>query len=424
MKLLSLITIRLSIALSVIIGIWAIFFYISIIDEINDETDDMLENSSEDIIARMLAGEEMPILENGSNNTYYVHKLNSDRASVLPSIQYNDITIFIPEKDEKEPARALKTIFQDSDNNFFELTVLTPTIEKEDLKTSILQWTIILYVALLATLLVINLLIFYKSMKPLYGLLGWLENSDLEKPKEPLQNNTKIKEFQKLNDAVVHYTKRVENSFKQQKQFIGNASHEIQTPLAICQNRLEILVETSNLSEHDLGEILKTKQTLSHIIRLNKTLLFLSKIDNHQFPESKMILFNTIIKELLPNYEELYMHQNITISIREEANFDTFMNETLATTLVSNLIKNMFVHNKQDGSINITIKKDLLLFSNTGDLKPLEGMRIFERFYQGSKKEGSSGLGLAIVKAICSTYSLMIQYHFENGKHNFTLTKQ
>lgn len=119
-------------------------------------------------------------------------------------------------------------------------------------------WMIFLYIALLLTIIVINVWVFYRNMRPLYVLLHWLDQYRIGKVNEPLQNNTRVSEFRKLNEAAVRYAERSEQMFEQQKQFIGNASHEMQTPLAICRNRLEMLMEDENLSESQLEELMKT----------------------------------------------------------------------------------------------------------------------------------------------------------------------
>lgn len=67
-------------------------------------------------------------------------------------------------------------------------------------------------------------------------------------------------------------------------------------------------------------------------------------------------------------------------------------------------------------------KIDYITFSNSGDLQPLDEKRIFERFYQGKKKEGTTGLGLAIVAAICRQCSLAVSYRFVNNMHEFHVT--
>ena len=340
---------------------------------------------------------------------------------VCDDIIYKDSMVYIPEKDETEPARILTTIFKDDGEKFFELTVATPSIEKEDLKDAMAGWIIFLYIALLLTIIVINVWVFYRNMRPLYVLLHWLDKYRIGKVNEPLQNNTRVSEFRKLNEAAVRYAERSEQMFEQQKQFIGNASHEMQTPLAICRNRLEMLMEDENLSESQLEELMKTHQTLEHITKLNKSLLLLSKIENGQFTDTAQVEVNKLLRQYLKDYKEVYQYREIITSVEEEGIFYLTINETLAVVLLTNLLKNAFVHNMDGGRIRIVITPHSVMFCNTGAAQPLDARRIFERFYQGKKKEGSTGLGLAIADTICKMQALRLCYEYKSGEHCFTL---
>lgn len=401
---------------------WAIVFYWGIMEEINDEVDDSLEDYSELVIIRSLAGKELPAHDNGSNNQYFLKEVDASYALSKEAICYRDSMIYIAEKGETEPARILTTIFKDKDERYYELSVYTPTIEKRDLKEAIFQLLIGLFVVLLITILVINVWVFHQSMKPFYILLDWLEKFRLGKKNDVLDNPTHTTEFRKLNEAVSRFASHSEEMFEQQKQFIGNASHEIQTPLAICQNRLEMLMEDETLSEQQMGEIAKTCQTLEYVSKLNKSLLLLSKIDNSQFASVEKVCLNEILYRYLDDYQEVYDYKGITLDVHEKTTFNITMNGTLAVVLITNLLKNAFVHNIYKGKIQIEITSSNIRFGNTGKDEHLDENHIFERFYQGSKKEGSTGLGLAIVDAICRQSQLSIQYQFVKGWHWFDIS--
>lgn len=422
MKLIYYIILRITFALTLILTVWAVFFYVTMIDEVNDEVDDSLEDYSETIIIRALAGEELPAKNSGSNNQYYLKEVTREYAESQDDILYKDSMVYIVEKGETEPARILTTIFQDGGGRYYELTVSTPSIEKDDLKDSIQLWIIFLYVALLLCIIIISVWVFYRNMRPLYVLLHWLDNYQTGKKNEPLKNETRVAEFRKLNDAASRYVDRTEQMFEQQKQFIGNASHEIQTPLAICRNRLEMLMEDETLSEDQLEELMKTHQTLEYITKLNKSLLLLSKIDNGQFTDNKELDLNVLLKQYLEDYKEVYNYRNIEVNITEQASFHAIMNESLAVALLTNLLKNAFVHNVDGGRIRIVTTKEGITFRNTGVGHPLDKEHIFERFYQGSKKEGSTGLGLAITESICRLQHLNIRYYFEQDEHCFEIS--
>lgn len=423
MKLFHLVLWCISLALIVVLTVWAGFFYMAVVEEVNDEVDDTLEDYSEGLIIRALSGEDMPTASNGSNNQYYLYEVSESYAASHPQITYRDEMVFITEKSETEPARVLITIFRTEDERYMELVVYTPTIEKLDLLRAILGWIIFLYVLLLLIILSINIWVFRKNMKPLYVLLKWLDSSQLGKKNEPLENTTKITEFRKLNAATMAFAERGEKLFEQQKTFIGNASHEMQTPLAICRNRLEMLMEDETLTEHQLNELIKTHQTLENLTRMNRSLLLLCKIENGQFADTRSVCLNDILAHYLDDYKEVYAYRNITVTVTTDSSFCVEMNDSLVSVLVTNLLKNSFVHNIDGGFIYIKITANTFEISNTGE-KPLDRERIFERFYQGQKKEGSTGLGLALVDSICKANHLTIDYTYVENRHIFTISKQ
>lgn len=421
MKLSHRITLRISIALLLVMTVWAMGFYFIMVEEINDETDDLLESYSDHIITRALAGESLPAIDNGTNNSYYITEVPPAYAMQHSLIRYSEEMIYLASKEETEPARILKTIFRDSNNKYYELTVSIPTIEKKDLQETILYWIIFLYLALLLVITGINGWVLRQNLKPLYVLLDWIGHFNVEKKIPELNNTTEITEFKKLNEAVLQSAHRSIEAYEQQKIFIGNASHELQTPLAVCLNRLEMLLEDSQLSETQLGEIVKTKQTIQQLIKLNKTLLLLTKIENRQFPDKKELIVNDLIKKLITDYTEIYAFRQITLSVQENAKAMVNMNETLAVVLFGNLLRNAFIHNHTKGAIHIVINASHITISNTGISKPLDPNMIFNRF-QGTKHEGSMGLGLALVKSVCHLYEMNIRYDFSEGKHIFSLS--
>ena len=423
MKLFYRVLMHLLVGIVVILVGWAVVFYMGIMEEINDEVDDSLEDYTELIITRSLAGKELPAHDSGSNNQYYLREVEPSYALSRPAISYRDSMVYISEKKETEPARILTTLFKDKEGTYFEVAVYTPSIEKKDLRQAIFQLLVGLFVSLLVAILLINVWVFRRSMRPFYRLVDWLDHSRLGKKNVPLENPTHTTEFRKLNEAVMRYATHSEEVFEQQKQFIGNASHELQTPLAICQNRLEMLMEDETLSEPQMEEILKTYQTLEYVSKLNKSLLLLSKIDNSQFVETSEVCINEVLHRYVDDYCEVYDYRGIRLTVEEKSEFRIRMNETLAVVLVTNLLKNAFVHNIDKGEIRIVITSSGIRFGNTGNGEPLDGKRIFERFYQGKKKEGSTGLGLAIVDAVCRQYQLRVSYSAVDGMHCFEISR-
>lgn len=420
MKLFHLVMWRMSAMLVVILTCWAVLFYLAVMEEVNDEVDDSLSDYAESLIIRSLSGEKMPDTSNGSNNQYFLYDVSAEYAASYPKISYRDEMVYITAKGETEPARILMTIFQKDDGGYMELVVYTPTIEKYDLQRAILGWIVFLYVLLLLMILAVNAWVFYRNMRPLYTLLKWLENYRLGSKREPLDESLRIVEFRKLNEAANLFSERSEQLYEQQKLFIGNASHEMQTPLAICRNRLEMLMEDDTLTEKQLSELMKTHRTLENLTRLNKSLLLLCKIDNRQFTDVKPICLNELLMHYLDDYKEVYAYRRVQVNVHVEDCFQLEMSEALATVLLTNLLKNAFVHTSEGGTIELTFTASSFEIRNTGEAS-LDKNRIFERFYKEGKKEGSTGLGLALVDFICKAYRLNLSYRFENGMHIFTI---
>ena len=417
MKLFHNVMLHVSAASVVVMTAWAVLFYWAIIAEVNDEVDDSLEDYSENLIIRYLNGEVMPSLNNGSNNQFYMYDVSEEYAKTYPQISYRDEMVYIDEKLEYEPARILMTIFK-TDSGYKELVVYTPTIDKIDLQQSILGWIIALYVGIILILLLLNMWIFRRNMKPLYALLSWFNNYKIGSGNTPLSTKQNITEFKNLYQAVTMSVDRNEKLYEQQKLFIGNASHEMQTPLAICLNRLEMLMEDENLTEKQMEEIAKTHKTLENITRMNKSLLLLCKIENGQYADMKDVSVNSMIHQYTDVFSEVYAYKNITVSLSETSSLQMRINESLAVMLVSNLLKNAYLHNSDNGRIEVVIKDKGFMVTNTGK-NALDSSKIFTRFYQGSKKEGSTGLGLALVYTICKANNINIVYEFKDGMHVF-----
>ena len=144
----------------------------------------------------------------------------------------------------------------------------------------------------------------------------------------------------------------------------------------------------------------------------------LTKIENGQFPESEDVDIADLIREQAPLYNEIYESRHIACHIDLPDHFVVSMNDSLASTLVTNLLKNAYVHTNPNQTIDVVLHGRTLTIANDGDT-PLDAEHIFDRFYQGNKKEGSTGLGLALVKAVCHYYNCGIAYRYTNGKHCF-----
>ena len=415
---------RVSLVMVFVMSLWAVLFYMALMEEANDEVDDTLQSCSEVIMLKWLSGKEMPLQSNESVNHYYLREVPADYAQQVPAMIFRDEELFMAERVESEPARSLTSIFQTADGKYWQLKVIIPTFEKEDFRQAIVNWMLCLYILMMIVLVSIIIWKYNKHMRPLYKVLHWLEAYQVGRKNPPLDNPTKVEEFIQLNETAQAFVQRSEAVFEQQKVFIGNVSHEMQTPLAISLNRLEMLMDDDALTERQLAELIKTHQTLTHLTRLNKSLLLLFKIDNNQFIEETTVSFRQLVEKYLDDYKEVYMHKHIQVTCQVVSDFTVQMNDMLANMLITNLLKNAFVHNVESGKLRIEIQKEYFSIQNSGVSTPLDSVKIFQRFYQQQKNEGNTGLGLAIADAVCKHSALALEYIYHTGVHEFRISRR
>lgn len=411
---------KLSLALGIILLLWAVFFYIQILHEVEDETNDSLEYYKEVIIREALTDSTMLVDHVDIMSKYYILEVDAAEAD-LTKDEYYDAFIYSEMEGEYEPVRVLRTYFRTADGRYYRLTINTSTLEKDDMVEAILWSLVILYIVLLACILGVSHFVFRKSMRPFYNVIAWLSNFRLGKKNDPLDNETKVEEFKVLNQAIREVTCRNEELYTRQKEFVENAAHELQTPLAVCMNKVEWLSENPACTEEQLMEYAELHRALGHVVKLNKSLLLLSRIENKQFPDTRTIEMNELVHTVAGDLSEIYGHKQINVSIEDIGTLVATLNESLAATLVTNLIKNAFVHNKSGGFVHIRLTTHELSIYNSGESdEKLDVEKLYHRFStQGIKKE-STGLGLAIVRAIIDLYGLRLEY-IHNGCHEFKL---
>ncbi len=423
MKMLHYTTSRFSIASAIVLALWSFLFYFIIINEINDETDDSLQDYAETLIIRHLSGETLPTSSAGSNNQFFQHQVSKEYADENPHVNYADRDVYIEEKKEYEPARVLTYIYQDNNDNFYELEVSTPTIDKVDLKIAILQWIVGLYIIIMCCIFIINWWTIRSSIRPLKKLLEWINKYRLGKTNEPLDNPTFIDEFILLNNTAQETMQRNEQIFEEQKTFIGNASHELQTPLAICTNRIEMMMEDESLTENQMKQLVDLHHTIQRMTQLNRSLLMLSRIENGQYENIKNINFYTLVNSQVDDLQTIFENKNIEFNLQYEGEFIHEMDEVLANTLVSNLLRNAFIHSPKGGKITAISSPSNFTITNTATNGSLDENLIYRRFYHRADATGSTGLGLTIAQTICKKSGLAIQYHFSDQMHTFSLLK-
>lgn len=424
MKLLSYTYRKLALLLFLLMAVWGVLFYYAIIDEVVDETDDTLENYGEILMESAL--HDPSILETeGSLMSFYKFTPISEEEGWHYRQVFYDATVYIELEDEDEPVRVMCTAFRMPDGQYYELKLMISILERDDMVEAMLWYLGALFLLFLICTSIGIQLVLKGVFRPLHRLLDWLHCIQPGKEVPPLDNPTKIREFRQLSDAALDMGNRSYKAYEEQKQFIENASHELQTPLAIVRGKVELLAESEGMTEQQMEQLDEIYATLGRAVKLNKSLLLLSRIENGQYTEMEDVSVDEILDELLPDLMDIYEHKQVRlIRKREEQPFIIRCNHSLAQILVSNLVKNSLLHNREEGELQVLTTPTSLVIKNTGDV-PLDGEKLFRRFYHGMDgKKDSTGLGLAIARSIALSSSLKLTYEWQDGMHTFRLVKE
>ena len=401
-----------------LMGIWGFAFYYAIAETVMEETDESLEHTRAMLVSRMLAHPEMTDLPNELWANYQVHPLTNEEAQEYEGCFY-DTEIYIETEDDYEPVRMMKSCFRGADNRFYELIIWQSTLERDDMVETVISLLFLLFFLLVVFITFTTRQVLKRAFRPVHRLLGWTRKVVPGTPAPPIHRDMRVREFRALGDALQAMNLRCEAAYQQQKQFIENASHELQTPLAVIRGKLELLAETDSPTEHQLQYIDESLHHLGRAVQLNKSLLLLSRIDNRQFADNVHLCMNRIIQASSQVFNDIYEEKHIRFSLDEQAECNVCMNETLAHILIDNLLKNAFVHTPAGGNIEVTVTSTYIIIRNDGN-RPLDAERIFERFYHDTSHQASTGLGLSIASSIIRLYDAEISYTFENG-HCFKL---
>jgi len=296
-----------------------------------------------------------------------------------------------------------------------------PMIETKDLLWNLFAQYGLIFVVLLFSLTLVQRIVSKRLWSVFYSSLKKIENYSLEQEVIPQFEKTDIKEFSQLNKILSTLISNNLTIYKQQKEFIENASHELQTPLAVFQSKLDILLQDSNLTQSQSDTIQLLYNTSSRLTRLNKNLLLLAKIDNFQFKETHDIDFVHVLNSQLNYLKDLAENNGLHVSVEINNSLIINANPILLESLINNLIVNSIRHNINNGAISITVDKDRFTVGNTGDVSSLNKDKIFRRFSRPSEEKAGNGLGLSIVSQICKFHGWDIEYHYKDMLHVFTI---
>ena len=391
-------------------------FYLVLQNVLTGNIDESLQNQKTLITKK---------LQNVDNKNFVIleNEIQVTKSSVaIPNEKLFTKEIYNKEEDEKEFFRILQFSVKSNSENY-NVQIKESLVESEDLLKIILKLLISILLVLVGTLLFINYNIKQKVWKPFYKTLAELKNFRVDKTGELKLEKSKINELNDLNLSLNELSSTNKKVYQSQKEFTENASHEIQTPLAIVQNNIDLLWQTENISEDQAKLMDEISTATIRMSKLNQALLLLSKIENKQFSDTEEVNLNRLAEVFFKNYQEQIKFKELEIKTQFSRFFLVNINSNLAEILVGNLVLNALKYAPKGSEIQALFTENEIHISNKGNGKSLATDLLFKRFQRQNNQENGTGLGLEIAMQIANSASLKLTYEFKENRHFFILKR-
>ncbi|WP_234047761.1 sensor histidine kinase [Chryseobacterium paridis] len=320
---------------------------------------------------------------------------------------------------ELERYRCLKKVVYINQKPYL-FTVETNIEESHETIAVIAAITIFFFILIVLGLLFLNRKLSASVWEPFRNTLEKLKTFNLNSQNSIDFTSTDITEFEELNHSLKKLIEHNISVYKTQKEFTENASHELQTPLAIIKNKLDVLLQNKDLTEKQYQIVEDINRALTRSSRINQNLLLLAKIENQQFTQNEVLPVSELLHQSLELFQEHFDQKQILVETQIADGININGNKVLTETLINNLLVNIVRHTLNGGSAYIGLSQTQMIISNSGSTI-LNEETLFKRFSKASTDTNGSGLGLSIVKEICNHQQWTLSYSFQNNHHIFSI---
>ena len=310
------------------------------------------------------------------------------------------------------------SFFMELDHRWYKITISRNLEGVDGTARIVTKAAVITLLGVITASLLVNRLVFRKLWQPFYAAITAIGQFQLGKNNLMDFPGTKIEEFNFMNSHLKKMAARVDKEYLILKEFTENASHEMQTPLAIIRSKLDLAIQDQHLSEIQSATLKSAYASVKKLTGLNRSLLLIAKISNNQYSDSTVINIKDKLYDKIIQFQELWKDKlHVTYDLSDA---EITANPNLIDILLNNLFSNASKHNIQNGKVLILLTGTTLEIKNTGRPVPLDETRMFQRFYKASLEEENNGLGLSIVKQICDLSGITSSYSFNGNIHAFT----
>jgi signal transduction histidine kinase len=408
-----------------IIILGGVITYHFIINKVDKESEEHLMGEKSIVEKKIKEGAPLSVFKNNIGDKIEIEEISqtTGRKPFFKTInereEYEESGETEEEGEEVFQAKAIVFECGNTEKNF-RVTIIKSFDNDEELGKNILFAVGISAMLMVIAIVIVNFLIYKKLWSPFYSILRELQNYDIAKHGTFTFGETQTREFKELSNSLDKMAEKISRDYLSLKEFTENASHEIQTPLAIINSKIEMCLQDKQLTREQAKLLMEAGRAVNTLSNLNKGLITLTKLDNNQVEVATEINLNNLLTARLSLFEDFLLEKNIEVELHIDKNSQIKMNTVLAGILFDNLIKNAVKHNVKGGKIKIETNDKLISISNTGAAPTVSTDKFFERFFK-DKSTDSLGLGLAIVKKICEVYKFIISYNYFTGLHVVTL---
>ena len=261
------------------------------------------------------------------------------------------------------------------------------------------------------------------ALKPLHSFASQVERVQMNNLADMRIDEDALPEFKQLSQSFNQMLERLNDAFAAQRQFTGNAAHELRTPLALLQAQLELFSAEHPDMQPETAEFLSLlREQTERLTRLTKTLLEMSNL--RQVARNERIRLAPMIEEIFADLAPLSDKCGVTLT----AEGDGIMtgSDALIYRLIFNLTENAVKYNRPGGSVRVSVAQEpeklLIRVSDNGCGIPEEYQQsIFQPFFRvdksRSREYGGAGLGLSLVWEIADIHggSVRVEESSKNG---------
>ena len=261
------------------------------------------------------------------------------------------------------------------------------------------------------------------ALKPLHSFASQVERVQMNNLADMRIDEDALPEFKQLSQSFNQMLERLNDAFAAQRQFTGNAAHELRTPLALLQAQLELFSAEHPDMQPETAEFLSLlREQTERLTRLTKTLLEMSNL--RQVARNERIRLAPMIEEIFTDLAPLSDKCGVTLT----AEGDGLMtgSDALIYRLIFNLTENAVKYNRPGGSVRVSVAQEpeklLIRVSDNGCGIPEEYQQsIFQPFFRvdksRSREYGGAGLGLSLVWEIADIHggSVRVEESSKNG---------